>query len=139
MAYSSIISAVDLVPSVGVTEAFETDESAPTPRSPQTRVPFSHTRLCRAQKTVRLKPLMSASLEARMAEHAAAPTPPPPISSPPLPLPSPLTTSPTDSWGPLGYRAAGIRMRAALPPLLLLSTSHRTDIPEAEMLPRKRA
>ncbi|GJV63395.1 hypothetical protein Tco_1474223 [Tanacetum coccineum] len=37
--------------------------------------------------------------------------------------------------------AAKIRMRAAavLPPLLLLSTSHRTDIPEAEMPPRKRA
>nr|GEX21026.1 reverse transcriptase domain-containing protein [Tanacetum cinerariifolium] len=35
---------------------------------------------------------------------------------------------------PLGYRAAGIRMRALLP-----STSRRTDIPEADMPPRKRA
>nr|GEZ08984.1 hypothetical protein [Tanacetum cinerariifolium] len=33
---------------------------------------------------------------------------------------------------PLGYREAGIRMRA-----LLTSTSHRTDIPEADMPPRK--
>nr|GEX90245.1 putative reverse transcriptase domain-containing protein [Tanacetum cinerariifolium] len=35
---------------------------------------------------------------------------------------------------PLGYRAAEIRMRALLP-----STSRRTDIPEADMQPRKRA
>nr|GFB32629.1 hypothetical protein [Tanacetum cinerariifolium] len=35
---------------------------------------------------------------------------------------------------PLGYRAVGIRMRA-----LLSSTSRRTDIPEADMPPRKRA
>ncbi|GJT12399.1 hypothetical protein Tco_0859441 [Tanacetum coccineum] len=42
---------------------------------------------------------------------------------------------------PLGYRAAGIRMRAtdASPPSLLPPTSPRTDIPEAEMPPRKRA
>ncbi|GKC04973.1 hypothetical protein Tco_0996583 [Tanacetum coccineum] len=37
----STIPVVDLVPSAGDTEAFETDESTPTPRSPQTRVPFS--------------------------------------------------------------------------------------------------
>ncbi|GJT32604.1 putative reverse transcriptase domain-containing protein [Tanacetum coccineum] len=113
--------------------------SAPTPRSPQTKVPFAQTRLRRARKTVRLEPPMSASMEARIAEHAAAPTPPLPVASPPLPLPSPLTTSPTDAGAPLGYRAAGIRMRAASPPLLLPSTSHRTDIPEAKMPPRKRA
>ncbi|GKE16219.1 putative reverse transcriptase domain-containing protein [Tanacetum coccineum] len=82
---------------------------------------------------------MSASIEARIAEHVAAPTPPLPISSPPLPLPSPLTTSLIDAGSPLGYRAAGIRMRVASPPLLLPSTSYRTDIPEAEMPPRKRA
>ncbi|GKA32329.1 hypothetical protein Tco_0718696 [Tanacetum coccineum] len=77
---------------------------------------------------------MSASMEARITEHAIA-------STPPLPLPSPLTTSPTNAGAPLGYRADGIRMRAAaaLPPLLLPSTSHRTDVPEAEMPPQKRA
>ncbi|GKF46480.1 hypothetical protein Tco_0136282 [Tanacetum coccineum] len=37
---SSVLPVVDPVPSVGDTKAFETDESAPTPRSPQTRVPF---------------------------------------------------------------------------------------------------
>ncbi|GKE56798.1 hypothetical protein Tco_1495983, partial [Tanacetum coccineum] len=36
----STVCVVDPVPSAGDTEAFETDESAPTPRSPQTRVPF---------------------------------------------------------------------------------------------------
>ncbi|GJZ46550.1 hypothetical protein Tco_0594146 [Tanacetum coccineum] len=92
------------------------------------------TRLCRAHKTIRLEPPMLASIEARIAEHVVAPTLPLPVSSPPLPLPSPLTTSPTNAGIPLGYKAAGIRMRALLP-----STSHRTDILEAEMPPRKRA
>ncbi|GJS28891.1 hypothetical protein Tco_0489511 [Tanacetum coccineum] len=139
LADSSAIPIVDPIPLAGDTEAFETDESAPTPRSPHTKVPFAQTRLRRARKTVRLEPPMSASMEARIAEHAAAPTPPLPVASPPLPLPSPLTTSPTDAGAPLGYRAAGIQMRAASPPLLLPSTSHRTDIPEAEMSPQKRA
>ncbi|GJV53261.1 putative reverse transcriptase domain-containing protein [Tanacetum coccineum] len=138
---SSAIPMVDPVPSAGDTEAFETDESAPTPRAPQIRIPFAQTRLRRARKTVRPEPPMSASMEARIAEHAAAPTPPLPIASLPLPLPSPLTTSPTDTGAPLGYRAAGIRMRAAdaSPPLPLPPTSPRTDIPEADMPPRKRA
>ncbi|GKD68942.1 hypothetical protein Tco_1323032, partial [Tanacetum coccineum] len=104
-------------------------------------VPFAQIHLRRAWKTVRLEPPMSPSMEARIAEHAAAPTPPLLIASLPLPLPSPLTTSPTDAGAPLGYRAAGIRIRAAtiLPPLFLPSTSYRTYIPEAEMPPQKRA
>ncbi|GJS61630.1 hypothetical protein Tco_0656414 [Tanacetum coccineum] len=93
------------------------------------------TRLRRAQKTVRLEPPMSASMKARIVEHVAATTPPLPILSPPLPLPLPLATSPTDAGEPLGYRVVRIRMRAASPPLLLPSTSHKTDIPEAEMPP----
>nr|GEU55370.1 hypothetical protein [Tanacetum cinerariifolium] len=56
------------------------------------------------------------------------------LSYPPLPLPSPLTTSPTDTGAPLGYRAAWIKLRA-----LLLSTSRKTKIPKADMLPRMRA
>ncbi|GKE89966.1 hypothetical protein Tco_1567441, partial [Tanacetum coccineum] len=136
---SSVIPIVDPVPLAGDTEVFETDESAPTPRPPQIRIPFAQTHLRRARKTVRPKPPMSASMEACIAEHAAAPTPPLPVA--PLPLPSPLTTSPTDAGAPLGYRAAGIRMRAAVasPPSLLPPTSPRTDVPEAEMPPRKRA
>ncbi|GKF16801.1 hypothetical protein Tco_0061719, partial [Tanacetum coccineum] len=130
----------DHVPSARDTEAFKIYESAPTPRSPQTMVLFAQTRLRRVRKTVRLEPPMSPSMLARIAEHAASLTPPLPIASPQLPLPSPLTTSPTDAWAPLGYRASGIRMRAttASPPLLLPSTSYRTDIPEAKMPPRKR-
>ncbi|GKG53210.1 hypothetical protein Tco_0552478, partial [Tanacetum coccineum] len=42
---SSAIPIVDPVPSTGDTEAFETDESAPTPRLPQIRIPFAQTRL----------------------------------------------------------------------------------------------
>ncbi|GKF51680.1 hypothetical protein Tco_0148147, partial [Tanacetum coccineum] len=56
---SVVAPVVDHVPSSEETEPFETDESAPTPRSSQTRVPFSQTRLRRARKTVRLEPPMS--------------------------------------------------------------------------------
>ncbi|GKC61739.1 hypothetical protein Tco_1089337 [Tanacetum coccineum] len=97
---SSAVPVVDPVPSAGDTEAFETDEFAPTPRSPQTRVPFSQTRLCRARKTVRLEPPMSASVEARIAEHATAPIPP---------------TNPAYDQEPLGHRPAMIRMRDEIP------------------------
>ncbi|GKF20548.1 hypothetical protein Tco_0069186, partial [Tanacetum coccineum] len=87
----STVPVVDHVPSVGDTEAFETDESAPTPGSPQTKVPFSQTRLRRARKTVRLEPPMSASMEALIVEHVAAPIPP---------------TSPAYDQAPLGHRAS---------------------------------
>ncbi|GJU13627.1 putative reverse transcriptase domain-containing protein [Tanacetum coccineum] len=104
-----VVPVVDPVPSAGDTKIFETDESAPTPRSPQTRVPFSQTRLRRAWKTVRFEPHMSASMEARIAEHATTPIPP---------------TSPAYNQAPLGRRAAMIRMR--------------DDIPEEDMPPRRR-
>ncbi|GJT44773.1 hypothetical protein Tco_0953488 [Tanacetum coccineum] len=76
---SSAIPVVDPVSSAGDTEAFETDESAPTPRPPQIRIPFAQT--------------------------------------------------------------PKIRMRAAAasPLLSLPPTSPRTNVPEAEMPPRKRA
>ncbi|GJX10610.1 hypothetical protein Tco_0200469 [Tanacetum coccineum] len=106
---SSAIPVVDPVPSAGDTEAFETDESAPTPGSHQTKVLFSQTRLRREQKTVRLEPPMSASIEARIAKHAAAPIPP---------------TSPAYDQAPLGHRAAMIRIR--------------DDIPEEDMPPQRR-
>ncbi|GKF79214.1 hypothetical protein Tco_0234782, partial [Tanacetum coccineum] len=139
LADSSAIPIVDPIPLVGDTEAFETDESAPTPRLPQTKVSFAQTRLRKAQKTVRLKPPMLASMEACIAEHATAPTPTLPVASLPSPLPSPLTTSLIDAGASLSYRAVRIRMRVASPPLLLPFTSHRTDIPEAKMPPQKRA
>nr|GEY46764.1 reverse transcriptase domain-containing protein [Tanacetum cinerariifolium] len=86
-----------------------------------------------AFETDELEPPMSTSIEARISKHAAALTPSLHVPSPLLPLPSPLTTSLTDAGVPLGYRAAKIRMRALLP-----STSHRTDIPEADTPPQKK-
>ncbi|GJT24155.1 reverse transcriptase domain-containing protein [Tanacetum coccineum] len=69
------------------------------------------------------------------------------IPSPPLPVSSPPTASPTYTI-PLGYKAAEIRLRAAsplpLPPLppppslLLPLFDHREEIPEADLPPRKR-
>ncbi|GKD52920.1 hypothetical protein Tco_1286307 [Tanacetum coccineum] len=131
---SSVVPVVDLVPSVEDTEAFKTDESAPTPSS--------H-RPCMARICVRLEPPIAASMLACITEYAAIP-------SPPLPLPSPPTTSPTYAEAPLGYRAAKIRLRAASPsthhpseipspPLLLPSTTHKDDILEADMPLWKRA
>ncbi|GJU99724.1 hypothetical protein Tco_1328995 [Tanacetum coccineum] len=129
----SIVPVVDPIPSAGDTEAVEAEEPAPAHGSPRTRVPFSQTRLRRARKTVRLEPPMSPSMEARIAEYAALPTPPlpppsplspwssplPQIPSPPLlpPLPPPTADSPTYAEAPLGYREAGIRMRASSPPV----------------------
>ncbi|GJW46191.1 hypothetical protein Tco_0077837, partial [Tanacetum coccineum] len=82
LANSSMVPVVDPVPSAGDTEAFETDE---------------------AWKTVRLEPPMSASMEAHIAEHAAAPI---------------LPTSSTYDQAPQGHRAAMIpeSSAAARPP-----------------------
>ncbi|GKD28795.1 hypothetical protein Tco_1239573 [Tanacetum coccineum] len=152
LADSFVVPVVDLVPLAGDTEAFETDESAPTPKSPQTIIPPSQTRLYKAQKMVRpltpilfppevevdrllaLPTLLPSPLSPRSSLLPQIPSLPLLVSSLPLPLPSPLTTSLTDARAPLGYMTAGIKMRALLP-----SISHRTNIPEAEMLPQKRA
>ncbi|GJS10242.1 putative reverse transcriptase domain-containing protein [Tanacetum coccineum] len=94
------------------TRGFESDETAPhLDHSDQD--PLCPTRLRRDGRLSDLMLTMSASMEACIDEHAATPTPPLPVASSPLPLPSPLTTSPTDTGAPLGYRAAGIRIRAA--------------------------
>nr|GEX93450.1 hypothetical protein [Tanacetum cinerariifolium] len=130
---SLAVPTVDLVLSARETEALEADEPTHAPGLPIS-IPFSQTRLCRARKTVRPEPPMSASMKASIARQAALLSPPLPIPSLLLPLPSPLTTSPTDTGAPLGYRAAEIRMRA-----LLSSTSCKTDILEADMPPRKKA
>nr|GEZ61449.1 putative reverse transcriptase domain-containing protein [Tanacetum cinerariifolium] len=130
---SPVVPIVDPVLPTGDTEALEADEPTHAPRS-RISIPLSQTRLCKARKTVRPEPPIPASIEACIARHAALPSPPLLVPSLPLPFPSSLTTSPTDTGAPLGYRAVGIRMRALLP-----STSRRTDIPEADMPPRKRA
>nr|GEY35520.1 putative reverse transcriptase domain-containing protein [Tanacetum cinerariifolium] len=111
-------------------EPFEEDDEEEEHSTP---VDSPATSLRRAWKTVRPEPPMLASMEACIARQAALPSPPLLVPSLPLPLPLPLTTSPTDTGAPLGYRAAGIRMRSLLP-----STSCRTDILEANMPPQKR-
>ncbi|GJZ49762.1 putative reverse transcriptase domain-containing protein [Tanacetum coccineum] len=157
LADSSAVPVVDPVPSTRDTEAFETNESAPTPRSPQTKAPFAQTHLCRARKTVRLEPPMSPSMEARIAEYATAPTPlsPPPsplspwssplpqipspplhVSSPPLPLPPPTVESPTYAKAPIGYREAGIRLRASSPSTHHLLHSSSPHLPPPTTAPR---
>nr|GEX71622.1 putative reverse transcriptase domain-containing protein [Tanacetum cinerariifolium] len=134
LADPSDVPIVDPVLPAGYTEALEADEPTPTPKSPHSIIPLSQIRLRRARKTVRPEPSMSASMEACIARHAALLSPPLPVPSPPLPLLSPLTTSPINTGAPLGYKAAGTTIRALLP-----STSRRTDIPEADVPPRKRA
>ncbi|GKC09134.1 hypothetical protein Tco_1000744, partial [Tanacetum coccineum] len=122
LADSSAVPIVDPVPLAGDIEEFETDESASTP---QIRIPFAQTRLRRARKTVRLEPPMSPSMEARIAEYAAAPTPPsPPPSplspwSPPLPhiLSSPLPPPPSSLHLPPPIPTSLPLPSSLLPPL----------------------
>ncbi|GJW04512.1 putative reverse transcriptase domain-containing protein [Tanacetum coccineum] len=128
---SSAIHVVDLIPSAGDTEAFETDEARKTV-IPQTPIPFPPE--VEVDKLLVLPTPPPSPLSPWSSPLPQIPSPPLPVSSLRLPLLSPLTTSPTDTRAPLGYKAAGIRVRALLP-----STSHRTNIPEAKMLPRKRA
>nr|GEW54981.1 retrovirus-related Pol polyprotein from transposon 17.6 [Tanacetum cinerariifolium] len=117
LADSSSVPTIDHVPLVKDTKAFETDESAPTPvSSPRRRT---------TRMSIRSLTLMLATAE---------------IPSAPLPLPSPpIHTSTSYAKAPLGYRTSGIRLRATSPPLLLPSTTHRYDLPEAYMPLQKRA
>ncbi|GKC89260.1 hypothetical protein Tco_1149909 [Tanacetum coccineum] len=146
LADSFAIPVVDPVPSAGETEEFKTNESAPTPRSPQTKVPFAQTHLRRARKTVRLEPYMSPSMEARIAEYAAVPTSPPPypLSPWPPPLPqipsSPLPPPPLSPHLPppvptsLPLPSSPLLVSLFIPP----PVDRREDIPEAKLPPCKR-
>nr|GEZ87481.1 hypothetical protein [Tanacetum cinerariifolium] len=95
---SSVVPIVDLVLPAGDTEALEADEPTHEPGSPII-IPLSQTCFHRARKTVRPELPMSASMEACITRHVALPSPPLLVPSLPLPLPSPLTTSPTDTRG----------------------------------------
>ncbi|GKA59035.1 hypothetical protein Tco_0758348, partial [Tanacetum coccineum] len=144
---SSIVPIVDLVPSTGDIEAFKTDESAPTPRSPQIRIPFAQTRVRRAWKIVILEPPMLPSMEARIAEYVVTPAPPsllspwsPPLSHIPLPpLPPPPSSlhlpPPVPTSLPLPSS-----LLPTLPVLLFIPppVDCREDITEAELPPHKR-
>ncbi|GJV84927.1 hypothetical protein Tco_1524825 [Tanacetum coccineum] len=127
LADSFAVPVVDPVPSIGVTKAFENDESAPTPRSPQTKVPFTQTRLRKARNTVRLKPPMSPSMEARIAKYVAAPTQPSLLPSPLSPWSPPLSQIPSSPLPPLP-------VSLFIPP----PVNHREDIPKTELPPCKR-
>nr|GEW67608.1 hypothetical protein [Tanacetum cinerariifolium] len=126
---SPAVPIVDLVLLAREIDALKVDEPTHAPGLPIS-IPLSQTRLCSARKTIRPEPPMSASMEACIASQAALLSPPLLVPSLPLTLPSPLTTSPTDTGEPLGYRAAGIRMRALLP-----CTSRRINILETDMPP----
>ncbi|GJS40842.1 hypothetical protein Tco_0565885 [Tanacetum coccineum] len=142
---SSVVPVVDPVPSAGDIEAFETDESAPTPRLAQIRTPFAQTRICRVRKTVRLEPPMSPSMEAHIAEYAAAPTPPSPPLSPLSTWSSPLPqiSSPSSLHLPPPIPTSLPLPSSPLPPLpsslfIPLPVDRREDIPEAKLPPHKR-
>ncbi|GJZ06307.1 hypothetical protein Tco_0540100 [Tanacetum coccineum] len=97
--------------------------------------------------TVWPQPPMAASTEALIVVVAATLPPPsqltsyssplPQIPSPPFPVSSPPTTSPTYTKAPLGYRAAGLRLRTATPPPLPLSSP--LPLPPPIILPYTRA
>ncbi|GKE59753.1 hypothetical protein Tco_1510120, partial [Tanacetum coccineum] len=119
--------------------------------SPQTKVPFAQTRLRKAWKTVRLEPPMPPSMEARIAEYAAAPIPPsPPPSllspwSPPLSqIPLPLLPPPPSSLHLSPPVPTSLPLPSSpLPPLLVSlflppPVNCREDILEAELPPCNR-
>nr|GEV47974.1 hypothetical protein [Tanacetum cinerariifolium] len=90
LANSSVVPAINLVLSVEDTEAFKTDESAPT------SAPIAE---YASAPTPPSPPLSLLSLLS---------SPLPQIPSPPLLLPSSPTTNPTYAEAPLGYKAARI-------------------------------
>ncbi|GKC66353.1 hypothetical protein Tco_1098951, partial [Tanacetum coccineum] len=134
-------SVVDHVPSADEIEPFETDESVATPPPPPAyRTPD--------RMSIRAQTLIPFPFEAEVDIILAIPTlPPSPITllssplphipSPPFLVPSPPTTSPTYTKAPLGYRAAGIRLRTVSPPPLPLSSP--LPLPPPIILPRHKA
>ncbi|GJU44514.1 hypothetical protein Tco_1201780 [Tanacetum coccineum] len=120
---SVIAPVVDHVPSSEETEPFETDESAPTPRSSQTRVLFSQTRL---------------PVERLLALPIPPPSPLSPCSSPLPHIPSPTLLPPPSSL----HLPPHVPTSLLLPSSPLLSipppVDRREDTPEAKLPPHKR-
>ncbi|GJU80472.1 putative ribonuclease H-like domain-containing protein [Tanacetum coccineum] len=126
---SSVVSVVDLLPSTGDTEAFETDESAPTPRSPHIRIPFAQTRLRKARMLPHLHhhqppPSPYHLLSPPLSQITLPPLPPPPSS---LHLPPPIPTS-------LPLPSSPLPVSLFIPP----PVDRREDISKAELPPCKR-
>ncbi|GJS30788.1 hypothetical protein Tco_0491408 [Tanacetum coccineum] len=132
LADSSAVPIVHPVPSAGDTETFETDESAPTPRSPQIRIPFAQTRLRRAGKSVRLELHMSPSMEARIAVYATAPAPPSPPPSPLSPWSPPLSQIPLP---PLPPSPSALHLAPPVPTSLPLPSSPLLPLPVSLFIP----
>ncbi|GKE03711.1 hypothetical protein Tco_1395729 [Tanacetum coccineum] len=162
LADSSAVHVDDHVFSAKDTEVFETDKSAPTPPVPspiphRARISIRpHTPMSAATEALiaAVAVALPSSPPPSLLTPLSSPLPHIPstpllVSSPLLPLPSPPThTSLTYAKAPIGYRAAMIRSGAALPsthhlseipspPILLPFTTHRDDIPEADMPFRK--
>ncbi|GJS13349.1 hypothetical protein Tco_0407821 [Tanacetum coccineum] len=134
---SSAIPIVDLVPSMGDTEEFETDEAEPTP----VPLPIWHTaRMCVRPQTPILLPS-----EAEVERLLALPIPPPSPLSPwssPLPqIPSPPLPPPPSSLHLPPPVPTSLPLPSSPLPATLsvpLPVDRRKDTPEAELPPRKR-
>ncbi|GKB81866.1 hypothetical protein Tco_0948761 [Tanacetum coccineum] len=131
------------------------DEEEEEHPAPADSVPPVHRMTARI--SIRDEPSISLPPREEVERLLALTTPPPspltPLSSPLPHIPSPLfpASPPASPIRPLGYRAAMIRLRAETPstcyplplptlspPLQLLSSDHRTDMPEITLPPRKR-
>ncbi|GJX72285.1 hypothetical protein Tco_0309456 [Tanacetum coccineum] len=141
LADSSAIPIVNPVPSARDTEAFETDETAPT----HVPSPKRHT----ARMSVRPQTPILLPSDALVERLLALPIPPPSPLSPwssPLPqIPSPQLPPPPSSLHlPPPVPTSLPLPSSPLPPLpaslfIPPPVDHREDTPEAELLPRKRA
>ncbi|GKA08689.1 reverse transcriptase domain-containing protein [Tanacetum coccineum] len=137
---SSAIPIVDPVPLAGDTEAFETDEAAPT----HVPSPRRHT----ARMSVRPQTPILLSSEAKVERLLAFPIPSPSLLSPwssPLPqIPSPpLPPPPSSLYLPPPVPTSLPLPSSPLPPLpaslsILPPVDRKEDTPEAKLPPRKR-
>ncbi|GJZ98375.1 hypothetical protein Tco_0670828 [Tanacetum coccineum] len=121
---STTLLVVDPVPSAEDTKAFKTDESEPIPThtSPTyAEAPLGYRAAMIRSRAASSSPLLLHYLRHHHHLHLPHNHLPPQIPSPPLPLPSPPLQLPAPS-----------------PPLLLLATDRKEDVPEADVPPRKR-
>ncbi|GKE76718.1 hypothetical protein Tco_1542838, partial [Tanacetum coccineum] len=142
---SPAIPIVDPIPSARDTEAFETDETAPTPvpsprrhiarKSIRPEAPMPFTSKEKVERLLVLppppSPLISLSPPSS-AEYLARCLAAPALPSSPLPIVPHPYGSPNHMRAPPGFKAAMASL--FIPPLV----DRREDIPEAELPPRKR-
>ncbi|GKG29226.1 hypothetical protein Tco_0416591, partial [Tanacetum coccineum] len=137
---SSAIPIVDLVPSAGDTEAFETDEAAPTP------VPSPRWHMARMSVRPQIPILLPSEAEVERLLALSIPPPSPilPWSSPLPQIPSPpLPPPPSSLHLPPPVPTSLMLPSSPLPPLrallsIPLPVDRREDTPKAELPPYKR-